>query len=127
MIAKPTSSMMRAPLRFEAGEHRLDGHVAALLHGERDACHDEPGEEPLRQFLGEAESTAFHHVASNDVGRQQDKECKSGQKDHRTAYEADRAIDDVGHGERAAPRGPCLLFMVRQGGDAGHGIRPGQP
>ena len=111
----------------QAREHRLDGHVAALLNRERDACHDEPGKEPLRQFLGEAEPTAFHQVAGNDICRQQDKKCDAGQQDHRTADEADRAVDDVGDGERAAPRGPCLFLMMRQGGDAGHGIRPWQP
>ena len=51
----------------------------------------------------------------------------TGQQDHRTADEPNRAVDDAGHGERAAPHGPCLFLVVRQGGDACHGIRPWQP
>ena len=106
---------------------RFDRHVAALLHGKRDAGHDEPGKEALRKLLREAKAAALHDITGDDVRREDRKQRDPRQQDHGPADEADRAIDDIGHGERAAPRHRFLLVGMGKGGDAGHGIRPGQP
>ena len=80
--------------------------MAAGLGGERHAPDDEPGEQPLRQFLGRVDAAARENVARRDAAGEDRRQRDPGHEDEKRQSAVIEAIEPARRGKsRATGRG----------------------